>query len=110
MRKLVAFSQRLFGRVIALISRIAEAVLSNRGLAVAALLGCALLSVSTWLRPAISRDFRGIHIPWSSSLNAEFLPDRVVIVPRPWRWDSVAAPILATALIGIPIVLIRPRW
>jgi hypothetical protein len=62
------------------------------------------------LRPALSRDFRAIHIPWSSSLDAGFLPDRVAAIPRPWRWDSVAVPILAIVVVGIPIVLIKPQW
>src|SRR3954447_20658103 len=110
MRKLLAFFQRLFATVIAVISRIAEALLSNRGLTVVALLGCALLAVSTWLRPAISRDFRAIHIPWVGSPAAQFSPDRVVEVPRPWRWDSVGAPIFALSVIGIPLVLLRPKW
>jgi hypothetical protein len=110
MPKLVAFFQRLFATVIAVISRIAQALLSNRGLTVLALLGCALLAVSTWLRPAISRDFRAIHIPWLGSPAAQFSPDRVVEVPRPWRWDSVGAPIFALSVIGIPLVLLRPKW
>jgi hypothetical protein len=110
MSKILSLLRWLTEAATGLASRAVVAVLSNRGLTVAALLGCALLSVSTWLRPAISRDFRGIHIPWSGGLNAQFSPDRVVEVPRPWRWDSVGAPIFVLALVGVPLVLLRPRW
>ena len=110
MSNIVSLSSWLFAKVTSLANRVIAAVLSNRGLTVAALLGCALLSVSTWLRPAISRDFRGIHIPWSGAPSAQFSPDRAVVVPRPWRWDSVGAPIFALALVGLPVVLLRPKW
>jgi hypothetical protein len=110
MSKIVSFFRWLAAIIAGLASRVVAAVLSNRGLTVAALLGCALLSVSTWLRPAISRDFRAIHIPWSGGLNAEFSPDRAVVVPRPWRWDSVGAPICVLALVSVPLVLLRPKW
>ena len=110
MSNIVSLSSWLFAKVTSLANRVIAAVLSNRGLTVAALLGCALLSVSTWLRPAISRDFRGIHIPWSGAPSAQFSPDRAVVVPRPWRWDSVGAPIFALALVGVPVVLLRPKW
>jgi tetratricopeptide (TPR) repeat protein len=110
MSKFVSPFRWLATIIAGLASRVVAGVLSNRGLTVAALLGCALLSVSTWLRPAISRDFRAIHIPWSGGLNAEFSPDRAVAVPRPWRWDSVGAPICVLALASMPLVLLRPKW
>jgi tetratricopeptide (TPR) repeat protein len=110
MVKLVSLANSAFDWVTRLLSRVVSAMMSNRGVAVAGLLGCAIFAVSTWLRPAISRDFRAIHIPWSSALSADFLPDHVASIPRPWRWDSVAAPILAVVVVGVPIVLVRPRW
>jgi tetratricopeptide (TPR) repeat protein len=110
MSKLISLAQSVFDWLTGIASVVTGAILSNRGVAMLALLACALFTVSTWLRPAISRDFRAIHIPWSSSLDAEFLPDRVVQIPRPWRWDSVAVPILATVLVGVPVVLLRPQW
>src|SRR5215208_1798302 len=110
MSKLVSPFRWLATIIAEVASRVVAAALSNRGLTVAALLGCAILSVSTWLRPAISRDFRAIHIPWSGGLNAQFSPERAVVVPRPWRWDSVGAPICVLALIGVPLVLFRPKW
>jgi hypothetical protein len=110
MSKLISLAQSAFDRVTQLGSSVIAACMSNRAVAVAALLGCAIFAVSTWLRPALSRDFRAIHIPWSGSLESGFMPDRVAEIPRPWRWDSVAAPILLTTLIGLPVVLIRPRW
>src|SRR5215211_7666823 len=101
MSKIVSLLSWLAAIPTGLANRLIAAILSNRGLTIAALLGCALLSVSTWLRPAISRDFRGIHIPWSGALNAQFSPDRVVEVPRPWRWDSVGTPICVLALFSL---------
>jgi hypothetical protein len=90
-------------------SRIVTALFSNRCIALGTLLGCVLLAIGPWLRPAISRDFRGIHIPWSGANSAKFLPEIVAEVPRPFRWDSVATPVLVVATVGMVVVLVRPR-
>lgn len=108
--KIASLYLRAFNFVTGLASHIAGIVFSNRCLALGALLGCAMLTIGPWLRPAISPDFRGIHIPWSSALSAKFLPDNVVEVPRPWRLDSVGAPILLVIAVGMVVVLVRPQW
>jgi tetratricopeptide (TPR) repeat protein len=89
--------------------RAARAVLSNRGLSILLLAVCGLLAVSPWLRPAMSRDLRGIHIPLTSAAGAPFFPPYAAEVPRPWLMTSVATPILAAVAIGIVLVLIRRR-
>jgi tetratricopeptide (TPR) repeat protein len=94
----------------AIAARPSEAVLSNRGLITCALLVATLLILGPWLRPSVSRDFRGIHIPWSDSSSSKFLPEQAVQAPRPWRWDSVAIPLLVIVWTGMPIVWLRPRW
>src|SRR3954464_4261804 len=91
-------------------SRIATVVFSNRSIACATLFSCALLTIGPWLRPAISPDFRGIHIPWSGAVSGKFLPEYVAEVPRPWRLDSVGAPILVVISVGIVVALVRPAW
>lgn len=87
--------------------RVGTACLSNRGLAVITLLACALLSISPWLRPAISRDFRGAHIPWSDFANRPFVPPFLDEVPRSWSTSSVGALVLAAALVGVVLVCLR---
>ena len=108
--KIATVYKSSFHAVTGLGSRVVGALLGNRSVALGALLACALLAVAPWLRPAVSRDFRGIHIPWSGALSSNFLPEQVAEVPRPWRWDSVAMPILVVVAVGVVIVLLRPAW
>src|SRR5688572_8542046 len=91
-------------RLLTWASRAIAALLSNRSLAVVALAGCALLAVAPWLRPPISRDFRGAHIPWGEITSVTFLPELTNQTPRPWRWDSVATPLLAIIAVGMIVV------
>lgn len=85
---------------------VGRTLLSNRGLAVIVLLGCAVVAISPWLRPAISRDLRGVHIPWSSP-GVPFAPPHAAEVPRQWLLSSVAVPILVVIAIGIFLVVTR---
>lgn len=85
----------------------ARAVLSNRGLSILLLAVCGLLAVSPWLRPAMSRDLRGVHIPLTNVSGAPFFPPYAAEVPRPWLINSVATPILAVVAVGIVLVLVR---
>jgi hypothetical protein len=88
-------------------ARAVRGVLSNRGLAVLLLLACGLLAISPWLRPAMSRDFRGGHIPLANVAGQPFYPPYAADVPRPWLFTSVATPILLAAVVGIVLVLLR---
>ncbi|HEX3600475.1 MAG TPA: hypothetical protein VHU84_10060 [Lacipirellulaceae bacterium] len=108
--RITALYMSLFNFVTGLASRVIGGCLSNRCVALATLGACAMLAVAPWLRPAISRDFRGIHIPWSGALTSKFLPEFAAEVPRPWRWDGVAMPILVVVAVGVVIVLIKPVW
>ncbi|MCO6047521.1 hypothetical protein NG895_26760 [Aeoliella sp. ICT_H6.2] len=87
--------------------RIGSTVLSNRGLAVMALLACAALCLGPWLRPAISRDFRGFHIPWSYLGGRPFFPPYAAVAPRPWLMNSVAVPVLLAIVAAILLVVMR---
>lgn len=108
--KIASLYLAVFNFVTWLASQVAGAIFSNRCLALGTLLACGLLAIGPWLRPAISPDFRGIHIPWTSSPNVQFLPEHVIEVPRPWRWDSVATPVLVVVAVGMIVVLVRPAW
>jgi tetratricopeptide (TPR) repeat protein len=90
-------------------SWVAATLLSNRALSVMLLAAMTILIIGPWLRSSVSRDFRGVHIPWNNG-GAPFLAENVAEAPRQWRWDSIAAPLLAVVAIGIPVILIRPRW
>lgn len=86
---------------------VGTAALSNRGLAIFTLLGCIALATGPWLRPAISRDFRGVQIPWVDSAKPAFAPHFAAEVPRPWLLGSVATPILIALLVGIALIVVR---
>jgi tetratricopeptide (TPR) repeat protein len=110
MNRITTFVKRAWKRGADLAVRCSEAVFSNRGLTTLTLLSAIVLALGPWLRPSVSRDFRGVHIPWGDSTSAGFLPQQAVHAPRAWRWDSVAAPLLAVAAAGIVIGWWRPRW
>jgi tetratricopeptide (TPR) repeat protein len=109
MRSVVRLLRKFSDAVIRAVSSIAAALVSNRGLAVLALAGCVLLITGPWLRPPLSRDFRGLHIPIGELTSVSFVPE-LTAAPRPLRWDSIAMPLLAVVGAGIVLVVIRPRW
>jgi hypothetical protein len=84
-------------------------VFSNRGLAIIALLACGVLSFGPWLRPAVSRDFRGIHIPWADPAGAWFVPKNVAQTPRPWLPGGVGGVLMAVVAVGLVVAATRPR-
>jgi hypothetical protein len=102
--------RKLANVLINAVSSVAAALVSNRGLAVVALAGCVLLITGPWLRPPLSRDFRGLHIPIGELTSVSFVPELTAAAPRPLRWDSVAMPLLAVVGAGMVLILIRPRW
>ena len=110
MSMIVRMAKACWNAYAAAFSRVAGAVLSNRGLAIMVLLSSILLITGPWLRSSVSRDFRGVHIPWNSSGTTRFLPEYVAEAPRDWRWDSIAVPLLAIVIVGSLVVLLRRRW
>jgi hypothetical protein len=110
MRFVIRLMRNFSDAVIRAVSAVAAALVSNRGLAVLALAGCALLITGPRLRPPLARDFRGLHIPIGELTSVSFVPERTVAAPRPLYWDSVAMPLLAVVGAGVVVVLIRPRW
>jgi len=97
-------------RALASICQCGTAILSNRGLAILVLTGCAVLASGPWLRPPISRDFRGTQIPWGEITSPTFVPEFANQSPRPWRVNSIATSLLLAIAGGIVVVLLRPRW
>jgi hypothetical protein len=91
-------------------SWVAGALLSNRALAIILLAGSIVLITGPWLRSSVSRDFRGVHIPWTNTVDSPFMAERVAEAPRQWRWDSIAVPLLAIVGVGAVVVLLKPRW
>jgi hypothetical protein len=110
MNTITRFLKACWNAYAAAFSRIAGALLSNRGLAIMLLLGSVLLIIGPWLRSSVSRDFRGVHIPWNNYGTAQFLPEYVAEAPRDWRWDSIAVPLLAIVAAGVLVVLFRRQW
>lgn len=108
-RKFGHFTTSVAGRISSLGVGAATAALSNRGLAIITLLGCAWLCISPWFRPAMSRDFRGVHIPWSTLAGQPFFPPYSADVPRPWLWSSVGAAVLVAIAVAIFLVLARHK-
>jgi tetratricopeptide (TPR) repeat protein len=90
------------------LSRVIGAALSNRGLALLFLAASVVLITGPWLRSSVSRDFRGVHIPWNDA-TGRFLPEYVVEAPRAWRVDSIATPLLAIVAVGAVVVLFKPK-
>src|SRR3954466_12477372 len=97
-----SFGTGVFARVVA-------ALFSNRGIALGFLLASTILIIGPWLRSSVSRDFRGVHIPWNDA-TGRFLPEYVVEAPRAWRLDSIAVPLLAVVAVGAVVVLFKPKW
>jgi tetratricopeptide (TPR) repeat protein len=93
----------------AALSGVIGAALSNRGLALVFLAASVVLITGPWLRSSVSRDFRGVHIPWNDA-TGRFLPEYVVEAPREWRVDSIATPLLAIVAVGVVVVLLKPKW
>jgi tetratricopeptide (TPR) repeat protein len=110
MRMLTRLAKACWNAYATAFSRVAGAALSNRGLTVVVLLASLVLVTGPWLRSSVSRDFRGIHIPWNNTADAPFLPENVAQAPRAWRWDSIATPMIAIVAVGVVIALVRPRW
>jgi hypothetical protein len=109
MNNAVRFIKACWNVYAAVLGRIFGAMLSNRGLALMFLAASVVLITGPWLRSSVSRDFRGVHIPWNDA-TGRFLPEYVAEAPRAWRVDSIATPLLAIVAVGVVIVLLRPRW
>ncbi len=104
------FSRAVLDGLINTISRVAAALASNRSIAVLTLIACAVLITGPWLRPPITRDLRGPHIPIGELTDSSFRPELTGETPRPWRWNSIAVPLLAVCLVGGVLVIARPGW
>lgn len=110
MNTIARWSKALVNAYAAAFSWLAGGVLSNRGLAIGLLAASVALITGPWLRSSVSRDFRGVHIPWTDASTARFLPEYAAEAPRAWRADSIAVPLLAIVAAGVIVVLVRPRW
>src|SRR5690606_16447573 len=80
--RFVAACWELYARAF---SFVASSALSNRGLTLTLFAVCFLLITGPWLRSSVSRDFRGVHIPWNNLASSRFLPEYVAEAPRDWR-------------------------
>jgi tetratricopeptide (TPR) repeat protein len=109
MQTIARFVKACWNAFAAAFSWVAGTLLSNRALSIMLLGGMTILIIGPWLRSSVSRDFRGVHIPWNNG-GTPFLAENVAEAPREWRLDSIATPLLAIVALGIPVILIRPRW
>ena len=110
MNSLQKFIATCRGGLLTAISKLIAALFSRRGLSLAALGLCVLLTIGPWLRPPLSRDFRGSHILWNNTPDAQFLPQYAAEIPRRWQQASLATPLIVVVLAGVVVVLVRPRW
>lgn len=92
-----------------LVSWIFDVVVSARGLALISLAICALFATGTWLRPPISKDLRGFHIPLGINPQRSLSIEQIVATTRPLVLDSIALPLLFVVALAIIPVLIAPR-
>jgi len=94
-----------------LLSLLFELALSRRGLAVAALLVAAGFSLSTWLRPPLSKDIRGLQLPVGLTSESSLIPDdATAVVDRTSRRDSLATALLLVIGVGLIAVVVEPKW
>jgi len=80
-----------------------------RALALWFLVGAALFCAGAWLRPPLSPDIRGFQLP-VSIIPQEVSADHILPKPREFQLDSVGVVCLGIVLIGVILVMIRPRW
>lgn len=106
----VRFVRNAPGWALTGLSRAVSGLVARRVLAIWLLAGCALLAIGPWLRPPITRDLRGPHIPWGEMEAPTFFPEVVSQTPRPWRWNSIATPLLAVIAVGVVAILAHPKW
>src|SRR4051812_38096412 len=109
MKRVARFGKACWYFGTGLFARVAAVGLSNRGLGLGFLLVATILIIGPWLRSSVSRDFRGVHIPWNDA-TGKFIPEYVVEAPRAWRLDSIAVPMLAIVAVGVVVVLLKPKW
>ncbi|MGA2033381.1 MAG: hypothetical protein ABSG68_14080 [Thermoguttaceae bacterium] len=87
-----------------------EAAMSWRGLALLFFAWAALLTVSAWVRPPLSRDLRAIDIPLVLVSGAGSDGADLLYGPRHFRWNSGGVILLALIGLGTAATLWRPRW
>lgn len=85
-----------------------EQLLSRRGLAIGALVLSGVLAWGPWIRPPLSRDFRGTHIPWAVSVGNSIEPFEGREIPRPRLASGVGALLLVGISAGAALVVVWP--
>jgi len=81
---------------------------SQQGLALSGLLLAGVLAWGPWLRPPLSRDFRGTHIPWSVTVGSSLDPFDALETPRFRPLSSVGGTLLILISAGAAVVLVWP--
>jgi hypothetical protein len=91
------------------LSGLARVLFSQRALALWFLAVAAIFCAGPWLRPPLSPDIRGFHIPINFTPH-DVTADHVLPTPRERELLSVGVACFAVVLVGTLLVMIRPRW
>jgi hypothetical protein len=83
-------------------------LLSPLGMSLGALVLAGLLAWGPWLRPPLSRDFRGTQIPWGFSVGSSVDPFDGREIPRERPATGVGAVLLVAVCAGLATLLVWP--
>lgn len=98
----------LFQLPLLLLTWTIELAISRRGLSLSAIGLLAVLSMSPWLRPPLSRDLRAATLPLGVWNGTEYDPADLLATRR-FRYDSVALPLLIVCAAGACVIAFRPQ-
>jgi hypothetical protein len=103
---LIDYGVSLFIRTITWVT---ELFLSRRGMSLCFLGAAALFAASGWLRPPLSPDIRGLHMPLNIIPGAGASADEVLVGSRHLRFDSIGALLLSMIAFSALATLWRPK-
>ncbi len=92
-----------------IISWVLTRILSRRGLCLCFLGVMAGLACAGWLRPPLSSDIRGIHIPLRGTPAQGPTPDELLYGSRAFVWSSPGVIMLVLVAVGGGVALLAPR-
>jgi hypothetical protein len=86
-----------------------EAMMSPSGLVVLFAAVAAGLAVTGWLRPTLTKDISGLHIPLGVWQTQSPPPEQLLYGPRHVALDSAGVFVLGLLAVGLVLALLQPR-